>query len=193
MRPRSSRDDSLGASVVIWTTTPWTIPGNRAISFSPKIAYGLYRGHRRAGGQLGEARRPVHSRRQARRRRLAAGARHRPIKRLQRGRGRGLWRRSSALIRCTAFVAATTSPCRCSPAITSPTTPAPASCTPRPATAARTSTSGPRTRASSRRAASTPPSPTPSTPTAASPSRRRASPASASSPTRARRATPTRR
>jgi len=30
------------ASVVIWTTTPWTIPGNRAISFSPKIKYGLY-------------------------------------------------------------------------------------------------------------------------------------------------------
>ena len=32
-----------GASVVIWTTTPWTIPGNRAISFNNKIAYGLYR------------------------------------------------------------------------------------------------------------------------------------------------------
>jgi isoleucyl-tRNA synthetase len=32
----------IGASVVIWTTTPWTIPGNRAISFSPKIGYGLY-------------------------------------------------------------------------------------------------------------------------------------------------------
>lgn len=31
-----------GVSVVIWTTTPWTIPGNRAISFSPKIEYGLY-------------------------------------------------------------------------------------------------------------------------------------------------------
>jgi isoleucyl-tRNA synthetase len=31
------------AAVVIWTTTPWTLPGNRAISFSPKIAYGLYR------------------------------------------------------------------------------------------------------------------------------------------------------
>ncbi len=30
------------ASVVIWTTTPWTLPGNRAIAFSPKIAYGLY-------------------------------------------------------------------------------------------------------------------------------------------------------
>lgn len=32
-----------GASVVIWTTTPWTLPGNRAISFSSKIAYGLYK------------------------------------------------------------------------------------------------------------------------------------------------------
>jgi isoleucyl-tRNA synthetase len=30
------------ASIVIWTTTPWTLPGNRAISFSPKIAYGLF-------------------------------------------------------------------------------------------------------------------------------------------------------
>ena len=30
------------ASVVIWTTTPWTIPGNRAISIPPKIEYGLY-------------------------------------------------------------------------------------------------------------------------------------------------------
>ncbi|TMJ44781.1 MAG: isoleucine--tRNA ligase [Alphaproteobacteria bacterium] len=30
------------ASILIWTTTPWTIPGNRAISFSPKIAYSLY-------------------------------------------------------------------------------------------------------------------------------------------------------
>src|SRR3954470_16863720 len=29
------------ASIVIWTTTPWTIPGNRAISFSPKINYGV--------------------------------------------------------------------------------------------------------------------------------------------------------
>lgn len=31
------------ASVVIWTTTPWTIPGNRAISYSSKLQYGLYR------------------------------------------------------------------------------------------------------------------------------------------------------
>jgi isoleucyl-tRNA synthetase len=30
------------SSVVIWTTTPWTLPGNRAISFSLDIEYGLY-------------------------------------------------------------------------------------------------------------------------------------------------------
>ena len=34
--------DLAGASVVIWTTTPWTIPGNRAIAYSPKISYGAY-------------------------------------------------------------------------------------------------------------------------------------------------------
>ncbi len=32
-----------GAAIVIWTTTPWTIPANRAISYSSKISYGLYR------------------------------------------------------------------------------------------------------------------------------------------------------
>ncbi len=30
------------AFVVIWTTTPWTIPCNRAIVFSSKLSYGLY-------------------------------------------------------------------------------------------------------------------------------------------------------
>jgi isoleucyl-tRNA synthetase len=40
--PVISAENFNGASVVIWTTTPWTIPGNRAISFSPKIEYGLY-------------------------------------------------------------------------------------------------------------------------------------------------------
>jgi isoleucyl-tRNA synthetase len=38
----SGAADMVGASVVIWTTTPWTLPGNRAISYSPKITYGLY-------------------------------------------------------------------------------------------------------------------------------------------------------
>ena len=28
--------------ILIWTTTPWTIPGNRAVSFSSRIKYGLY-------------------------------------------------------------------------------------------------------------------------------------------------------
>lgn len=31
-----------GSAIVIWTTTPWTLPGNRAISYSRKINYGLY-------------------------------------------------------------------------------------------------------------------------------------------------------
>lgn len=35
-------DDLASAFVVIWTTTPWTIPGNRAISYSPRVAYGVY-------------------------------------------------------------------------------------------------------------------------------------------------------
>jgi isoleucyl-tRNA synthetase len=38
----TDQSDLLKASVVIWTTTPWTLPGNRAISYSPKISYGLY-------------------------------------------------------------------------------------------------------------------------------------------------------
>ncbi|KPQ06705.1 MAG: isoleucyl-tRNA synthetase IleS [Rhodobacteraceae bacterium HLUCCA12] len=29
-------------SVVIWTTTPWTIPQNRAVCYGPELAYGLY-------------------------------------------------------------------------------------------------------------------------------------------------------
>ncbi|MEW6089344.1 MAG: isoleucine--tRNA ligase [Pseudomonadota bacterium] len=40
--PIEKGDALHGASIVIWTTTPWTIPANRAISYSPKIAYGLY-------------------------------------------------------------------------------------------------------------------------------------------------------
>ena len=31
-----------GACVAIWTTTPWTLPGNRAICYSNRIEYGLY-------------------------------------------------------------------------------------------------------------------------------------------------------
>jgi isoleucyl-tRNA synthetase len=40
---KAGQGDLANASVVIWTTTPWTLPGNRAISFSRKIKYGLYK------------------------------------------------------------------------------------------------------------------------------------------------------
>src|SRR5436190_8544886 len=33
--------DLEGASVLIWTTTPWTIPANRAVTYGPGIVYGL--------------------------------------------------------------------------------------------------------------------------------------------------------
>ncbi|MGR3659824.1 MAG: isoleucine--tRNA ligase, partial [Paracoccaceae bacterium] len=35
-------DDLHEADVIIWTTTPWTIPQNRAICFGPTMEYGLY-------------------------------------------------------------------------------------------------------------------------------------------------------
>ena len=36
--PKSLKD----AAVVIWTTTPWTMPGNRCVCYSEKVSYGLY-------------------------------------------------------------------------------------------------------------------------------------------------------
>jgi isoleucyl-tRNA synthetase len=35
--------DLADARVVIWTTTPWTIPSNKAVAYNNKVAYGLYR------------------------------------------------------------------------------------------------------------------------------------------------------
>ena len=32
-----------GANVVIWTTTPWTIPSNKAVAYNKSISYGLYK------------------------------------------------------------------------------------------------------------------------------------------------------
>jgi len=34
--------DLAGASVVIWTTTPWTIPSNKAVVYGADYSYGLY-------------------------------------------------------------------------------------------------------------------------------------------------------
>jgi isoleucyl-tRNA synthetase len=36
-------DDGTPLSIVIWTTTPWTLPGNVAIAIKPDAAYGIYR------------------------------------------------------------------------------------------------------------------------------------------------------
>ncbi len=49
----ASDDPALeGASVVIWTTTPWTMPGNRALAYHPEIAYGVYQVETVAEGSL---------------------------------------------------------------------------------------------------------------------------------------------
>jgi isoleucyl-tRNA synthetase len=40
---RDGGDDvTQDASIVIWTTTPWTLPANRAIAYNPDIAYAVY-------------------------------------------------------------------------------------------------------------------------------------------------------
>lgn len=40
---KETKADALkDASVVIWTTTPWTIPSNRALAYGEEIAYGVY-------------------------------------------------------------------------------------------------------------------------------------------------------
>ena len=40
--PAADFGDLQTAKVVIWTTTPWTLPSNRAIAYGPEIEYGLY-------------------------------------------------------------------------------------------------------------------------------------------------------
>ena len=35
----SKINNLIGASIIIWTTTPWTMPGNRAVAFSDDIKY----------------------------------------------------------------------------------------------------------------------------------------------------------
>ncbi len=59
----ASRPSLHHASAVIWTTTPWTLPGNRAIAYSPELEYAVIQvdetaeGSRAVGprdGKLGE-------------------------------------------------------------------------------------------------------------------------------------------
>ncbi|MDJ0857934.1 MAG: isoleucine--tRNA ligase [Dinoroseobacter sp.] len=42
LEPTGARSELLGTQVIIWTTTPWTIPSNKAVAFNPEISYGLY-------------------------------------------------------------------------------------------------------------------------------------------------------
>jgi isoleucyl-tRNA synthetase len=49
---KASCPEIEGASVVIWTTTPWTMPGNRAVAFGPSMTYHVYRVDHVAEGSL---------------------------------------------------------------------------------------------------------------------------------------------
>src|SRR5437016_13195457 len=40
---KPSQPALAGAAAVIWTTTPWTLPGNRAIAFSAELEYCVLR------------------------------------------------------------------------------------------------------------------------------------------------------
>ena len=134
-------DGSAGASVVIWTTTPWTIPSNRGVAFEPTIAYGLYRGHRggrtETGRSSGEhlvlADKLADGRDEGRERR-------RRFERVSRRRSSSTALVLRASLRGARLRTGTTT-CRCSTATSSPTTPAPASCTWRRATAPTTTSS----------------------------------------------------
>jgi isoleucyl-tRNA synthetase len=50
--PVLGASDFAGASVVIWTTTPWTMPGNRAIAYGSDIDYAQLRVDAVADGSL---------------------------------------------------------------------------------------------------------------------------------------------
>ena len=40
---KTTQKELEGASIVIWTTTPWTMPGNRAVAFGPEYDYAIFR------------------------------------------------------------------------------------------------------------------------------------------------------
>jgi len=41
LKPFGATDNGQSVNVVIWTTTPWTIPGNRAVAVHPELEYAL--------------------------------------------------------------------------------------------------------------------------------------------------------
>jgi isoleucyl-tRNA synthetase len=52
LRAPDADPDLAGASVLIWTTTPWTMPGNRAIAYGAEIDYSVVRIDSVAEGSL---------------------------------------------------------------------------------------------------------------------------------------------
>ena len=118
---RRSRDATV--SVLIWTTTPWTIPSNLAIAFHPEFDYAAYDVDGRAV-IVAEALAPKVAQ--------AVGRRVRTADRADEGRASS--NTSASGIRCTR---ATRSACSAS---TSRSTRAPARSTPRRVTAPTTST-----------------------------------------------------
>ena len=49
---KASQPEIEGAAIVIWTTTPWTIPGNRAVAYGPDIDYAVVEVKETAEGSL---------------------------------------------------------------------------------------------------------------------------------------------
>ena len=133
---RTSADPIFGgASAVIWTTTPWTIPGNRAIAYGEAIDYVLLQVDAVARGQQGRARRQADPG-QGAARAFAAATGITESSMLWSGPGSRL-----AGIVChhpLAPAGAMISPCRCCRAASSPPSRAPASSISRPAMAPTT-------------------------------------------------------
>ena len=63
--PVVTEGDLKGANVVIWTTTPWTIPSNKAVVYGERFAYGLYEVTGTPDECWAERRGQVHAGRQA--------------------------------------------------------------------------------------------------------------------------------
>ena len=139
---RPSLPELQGAAALIWTTTPWTLPGNRAIAFSVGTRLCRDPGRCRRRGEP----RTDRAKRCSSRRRLPPKSRRGPGSRAIRSWPGFPAARSPAQWRGTRSAArATISTCRCSPPILSNPTRARASSISPPATAPTISNSARRT------------------------------------------------
>jgi len=114
-----------GASVMIWTTTPWTIPGNRAMAYGAEFDYVLVEvtelgegSHAKLGERLVMAAELVGA--------VTQQARIAEVKELARFKGRS-WTARSVTTPCTRCMSITALTCRCWLVISSPPNRAPAS------------------------------------------------------------------